>query len=100
MDQAVVDEVAGGIGAIVTLMRRKAPAATIIAMGVTPRRDRTGGMTVMPTIDAINSRLAMFADGARIRYVNINARLTAGSGALAEGVTVAGLHLSVAGYQI
>jgi lysophospholipase L1-like esterase len=100
VDQAVVDEVASGIGAIVTVMRRKVPAATIIVTGVTPRRDRSGGMTLMPTIDAINSRLALLADNRRIRYVNINNRLTDGNGVLAEGVTVDGLHLSVAGYQI
>ena len=80
--------------------RRKVPAATIIVTGVTPRRDRSGGMTLMPTIDAINSRLALLADNRRIRYVNINNRLTDGNGVLAEGVTVDGLHLSVAGYQI
>jgi len=100
VDQAAVREVVQGTRAILDVMRQKAPGAVVIVTGVTPRRDRSGGMTLMPTIDAINSRLAMLADGRRIRYININDRLTGRNGALAEGVTVDGLHLSAAGYQI
>jgi len=54
----------------------------------------------MPTIDAINERYAQFADGRRIRYVNINAQLARADGAPREGVTVDGLHLSLIGYQV
>jgi lysophospholipase L1-like esterase len=100
IDDAAVTEVVEGIRAILDVMRQKAPAATVILTAITPRRDRTGGMTLAPTIDAINNRLAMLADGRRIRYVNINGKLTDRNGALAEGMTVDGLHLSVAGYQI
>ena len=53
VDTAVVNEVAQGIGAILSVMRAKAPGATIVLTGVTPRRDRNGGTTVMATIDAI-----------------------------------------------
>jgi len=100
VDEALVREVVQGTRAILDVMRQKAPGAVVIVTGVTPRRDRSGGMTRMPTIDAINSRLATLADGRRIRYINVNDRLTGRNGALAEGVTVDGLHLSVAGYQI
>jgi lysophospholipase L1-like esterase len=54
----------------------------------------------MPTIDAINKRYARFANGSGIRYVNINAQLARADGAPREGVTVDGLHLSLAGYQV
>jgi len=100
VDAAVVNEVVEGIGAIVSVMRAKAPGATIVITGVTPRRDRNGGTTVMTTIDAINTRLASLATGPRIRYVDINGRLATRDGVLVDGVTVDGLHLSVAGYQI
>jgi lysophospholipase L1-like esterase len=100
VDGAVVEEVASGIRAIVGVMRAKAPEAAIVLTGVTPRRDRDGGTTLMPTIDAINTRIAAFADGVRARYVNINRRLATASGALVDGMTVDGLHLSVAGYQV
>lgn len=100
VEAAVVAEVADGIRAIVNVMREKAPNATVIVTGVTPRRDRDGGASAMPTIDAINVRLATLADGRRVRYININDRLADGNGVLRDGVTVDGLHLSVAGYQI
>jgi len=100
VDTAVVDEVADGIRALVFVMRAKAPEATIVLTGVTPRRDRNGGSTVMLTIEAINTRMAALADGVRVRYLNINGRLAGPGGVLVEGMTVDGLHLSVAGYQV
>ena len=100
VDTAVVEEVAGGINAIVAVMRAKAPDATVVLTGVTPRRDRNGGTTLMPTIDAINTRIAALADGARVRYININSRLSRSDGVLVDGMTVDGLHFSVAGYQV
>ncbi|HXD73566.1 MAG TPA: GDSL-type esterase/lipase family protein [Vicinamibacterales bacterium] len=100
VDAAAVDEVAGGIAAILRVMREKAPDATIVLTGVTPRRDRNRAMSLMPTIDAINNRLAAMSDGTRVRYIDINARLLAADGSLRDGVTVDGLHLSVTGYQV
>src|SRR5439155_20733625 len=44
--------------------------------------------------------VAAFADGKRLRYLNINAQLTDASGNLLDGTTVDGLHLSVKGYQV
>jgi lysophospholipase L1-like esterase len=71
----------------------------VILMGITPRNDR-GSTSKMPMIDSINANLATFADGKRVRYVNINDKLAGPDGKLFEGVTVDGLHLSVRGYQI
>jgi hypothetical protein len=54
----------------------------------------------MPAIDQANSRIATFADGETIVYLDINEKLTDRNGRLLDGVTEDGLHLSVAGYQI
>ena len=99
IDTAVVDNVLSGVAAIRDVIQRKAPAATQIVMGITPRTDSSGGASVMPTIDAINEGLARLADGRRIRYVNINRELARPDGAPRDGVTVDGLHLSATGYQ-
>jgi lysophospholipase L1-like esterase len=80
--------------------QKKALGATVILMGITPRSDSLDGASVMPTIDAINERYASLADGRRVRYLNINHNLAKADGAPREGVTVDGLHLSVAGYQV
>ena len=100
VDALVVENVANGMAAILDVMRGKAPDASVILMGITPRTDANGGASVMPTIDAINDRLARLADGRRIRYVNINGQLSRADGAPRDGVTGDGLHLSLAGYQV
>jgi lysophospholipase L1-like esterase len=93
-----VADVPRGIKAIIELCRRKAPKANIILMGITPRNDN---MAVMPVIDEINRRIAKFADGKRVRYVNLNDRLADGEGRLYEGMTNRDmLHLDVKGYQV
>jgi lysophospholipase L1-like esterase len=63
IDAVVVENVTSGMRAMLELMQRKAPDATVILMGITPRTDSRGGASVMPTIDAINERYARFADG-------------------------------------
>jgi lysophospholipase L1-like esterase len=96
--EARAADVTRGIKAILETFRRKAPRATIILMGITPRNDN---MAVMPLIDRINARIAKFADGKKVRYLNINDRLADKDGKLYEGMTAGdGLHLDVKGYQV
>jgi len=97
-EEAKIDDVARGIKATLDLMRQKAPEATIILMGITPRND--GGTEIVPVIDKINARISRFADGNKIRYLNINAQLVDQDGRLLDGMTVDRLHLSVQGYQV
>lgn len=97
-DHARIDEISRGIKAIVDLARKKAPQATIILMGITPRNDN---IAVMPTINGINAKIAKLANGKSIRYIDINDRLADANGKLFEGVTDPDkLHLSLKGYQI
>jgi cephalosporin-C deacetylase-like acetyl esterase/lysophospholipase L1-like esterase len=93
-----VADITRGIRAILDVCLKKAPAATIILMGITPRNDN---MAVMAIINQINLNIAKFADGKRIRYVNINDRLADSNGKLFDGMTVRdGLHLDLKGYQV
>ena len=93
-----VDDTTRGIKAILDTCSRKAPEATIVLMGITPRNDN---MTVMPIINKINARIAKFANGKKIRYLNINDRLADKDGRLFEGMANKdGLHLDVKGYQV
>ena len=98
-DASKVEEVTIGIHAILDFMQQKAPEATIILTGITPRNGRDGSAAIVPTINKINDRISKFADGKRIRYVNINDKLADADGKLFDGVTVDGLHLSAKGYQ-
>jgi cephalosporin-C deacetylase len=93
-----VADITRGIKAILDLCRRKAPHATIVLMGITPRNDN---MAVMAIIRRVNHNIARFADGRTIRYVNINDRLADKEGKFFEGmVNRDGLHLDVKGYQV
>lgn len=96
-DAAKIADVTRGIKAIVELCRQKAPEATVILTAIFPRNDNPA---VMPEIDRINANIALFADGKKVRYLNVNDRLADPSGRLFEGVMMDGLHPTVKGYQI
>jgi lysophospholipase L1-like esterase len=96
---AKVSAITKGIKALLDTMRDKTPEATIILMGILPRNDGVEPTAVMPSINKINENIAKFADGKRIRYLNINDKLAAKDGKLLEGMTEDRLHLSLKGYQ-
>jgi lysophospholipase L1-like esterase len=89
-------EVARGVAAVVRELRKRAPQATVLVMGVTPRDDNPA---VMPIIDAANTQIAKLADGKSVRYVNINDRLAFPDGTLRDGMSPDGLHFTVQAYQ-
>ncbi|MHB8636527.1 MAG: GDSL-type esterase/lipase family protein [Fimbriimonadaceae bacterium] len=90
-------EVARGVEAIVKVCQEKAPAATVIVTAIFPRNDN---MTYLPTIAKANRALAKFADGKRVRFLDVNSQLADSTGKLYEGMTVDHLHPSPKGYQI
>src|SRR5262249_25297470 len=92
-------EIARGVKAILDVCRRKAPNATIVLTAIFPRND---DIAVMPTINRINERLAQFADGAQVRFLDINDRLADADGRLFDGVLNENdkLHPTIKGYQI
>jgi lysophospholipase L1-like esterase len=97
-DDPNVADVTRGIKALLDVCRQKAPEATIVLMGITPRNDN---MELMLIIRQINANIARFADGKKIRYLNINDKLADAEDHLLEGMANAdGLHLDVKGYQV
>ena len=95
-DEKVAD-ITRGIKALIDRCRQKAPNATIILTGIFPRSDN---LAVVPEITRINAHIARFADGQRIRYININDKLADSTGKLLDGMTGDGLHPTIRGYQI
>jgi lysophospholipase L1-like esterase len=71
-DDTRVAGITTGLRAIVDTCRQKAPNAKIVFMGVTPRNDN---IAVMSIINQVNDAIARFADGKKIRYLNINDKL-------------------------
>jgi lysophospholipase L1-like esterase len=66
-------------------------------MGITPRNDRPA---LLSTINKINERIAQFADGKKVRYLDINDKLADKDGVLLEGMSPDRLHLTAKGYQV
>ncbi|MEO8337796.1 MAG: GDSL-type esterase/lipase family protein [bacterium] len=95
-DEKVAD-ITRGVKALLDLCRIKAPNATIILTGIFPRNDN---MAVVPEIDRINANLERFADGKRVRYINVNDKLASADGVLFDGMTMDKLHPTVKGYQL
>jgi lysophospholipase L1-like esterase len=54
----------------------------------------------MPTINKINANLAKFADGRKIRFLNVNDKLADKDGKLFEGMMGDQLHPTLKGYQV
>jgi lysophospholipase L1-like esterase len=97
-DADKIADITRGIQAIVAAMQEKAPAATIILTGIFPRNDN---IAMMPTINKINKNLARLADGKKIRYLNINAKLGDTSGKLFPGMmNPDNIHPTVKAYQL
>ena len=98
-DERTIAEIARGIKAILEVCQRKASGATIILTAIFPRNDN---MAVMTTIGRINQALATFADGKRVRFLDINAHLADTNGVLIEGLFNERdkLHPTIEGYQI
>jgi lysophospholipase L1-like esterase len=96
-DDMRVEDISRGIKAVLDVIRSKAPRTTIILTAIFPRNDN---MAVMPIINRINSRIATFADGKTIRFLNINDRLADAGGRLFDGMMHDSLHPTVQGYQV
>jgi lysophospholipase L1-like esterase len=94
---AKTEDVTHGLEAIVRMIRKKAPASTIVVMGIFPRNDN---MALMPVIDRINGNLSRFADGRTVRYLNINGKFAGDDGRLFEGMMDDKLHPTVQAYQV
>ena len=97
-DEAKAGDITRGVQAILRVLQEKAPAATIIVMGIFPRNDNPA---FMPIIDKINHKLSEAADGKKIRYLNINEKLADHNGMLFDGMMNPDkLHPTVKAYQV
>jgi lysophospholipase L1-like esterase len=99
-ESAQVEEVVSGLRAVLAVIHEKAPAAKVVLMGITPRKDRSGAPAHVATIRKINQGYAGLADGKAIRFIDLSDRLGDADGKPLEGMTVDGLHLSAKGYQV
>jgi (4-O-methyl)-D-glucuronate---lignin esterase len=97
-DDAKVADITAGLKALVDTMRAKAPNATLILTAIFPRNDN---IAVMSTINKINQNISKFADGRKVRFLNINDKLADKNGKLFDGIMNPDqLHPAIKGYQV
>ena len=86
-----------GLRKIVDICQEKAPNAVIVLTAIFPRNDN---MSAVPTIFKIDEDMAKWADGKKIRFLNVNDKLADKDGRQFPGLFVDRLHPTVKGYQI
>ncbi len=95
---ATAADITRGLQAIINTIREKAPEATVVVTGVFPRTDIPSAVA---TINQVNDNLARLADGQKIRFLNVNGKMTDRDGKFYPGVMNAdNLHPGVKGYEI
>jgi len=94
---AQLDDIAKGYRALVNRCQALAPDATVVLTAVFPRNDNPA---VYPAIRRLNQDIAGLADGARIRFLDVNAGLADAAGILRDGMTVDRLHPTLEGYHV
>jgi lysophospholipase L1-like esterase len=92
-------DVARGVGAVVAGIRKKAPAAKILLLGIFPR-DKAAGTTARKKIAEANEAIARLADGKMVVYHDIGKAFLAADGTLPADVMPDALHLSEKGYVL
>ncbi len=88
-----------GVGAVVALVRKKAPGAKVLLLGMFPR-DKAAGTAFRKQITEANEGIAKIADGKTVVYLDIGKRFLADGGTLPADVMPDALHLSEKGYGI
>jgi lysophospholipase L1-like esterase len=92
-------DVAKGVGAVVAAVRRKAPDAKVLLLGIFPR-DKAAGTAARKKIAEANEAVAKLADGTAVVYRDIGKAFLAADGSLPADVMPDALHLSEKGYAL
>jgi beta-glucosidase len=92
-------DIAHGISAILERLRGKFPGTRVLLLGTFPK-DRVPGTPDRRKIQAVNSLIAQFNDGQRVRFLDLSGRLLDQAGVLAPEVSQDGVHLTPQGYQL
>lgn len=102
------EQIAGGIKAIITELKRQKPQMKILLLGVFPRCGGGVGKDaavcpadkLQPKIKAINDIISKYDDGKTVFYKDIGVKFLDAKGGLDRKIMPDFLHLSPAGYEI
>lgn len=97
--QCSAEQTAEGVQRIVETLRQKTPAAKILLLGIFPR-GATPADAMRQQNEATNARIAKFADGQSVHYLDVGKSFLAADGTLSKDIMPDLLHLSPKGYQL
>ncbi len=92
------EEIAEGIGAVVSLLRKCFPESRILLLGVFPRGRASD--PVRQTIREINNTISKLDDGEKVHYLDIGERFLNADKNIPADVMSDSLHPSSKGYEI
>ena len=95
---ATPDNVARGVAAIVDTVRERLPNAIVVLNAILPRG--TPSDPVRTKLADVNSRLAAFADGTHVRWLDAGGAFVDADGAIPAALMPDKLHPSTAGYEV
>jgi lysophospholipase L1-like esterase len=93
------DDIAEGDRLIVEEFKKHQPQAKVLVLGIFPRAAQPTS-PYRASIKAINEKLAKFADGKQVFYLDIGDKFLQPDGTLSTEVMADGLHPTAKGYQI
>jgi len=88
-----------GVEAVVATIKKKAPGAKVLLVGIFPR-DKAAGTGFRKKIIEANEALAKIADGKAVVYVDIGKKFLTDDGTLTPEIMPDALHLSEKGYSV
>ncbi|AMV27246.1 GDSL-like Lipase/Acylhydrolase [Gemmata sp. SH-PL17] len=88
-----------GVTAVVTSVRKKAPDAKILLLGIFPR-DKAAGTAFRKKITEANEAISKLGDGKSVVYLDIGKKFLTDDGTLSADIMPDALHLSEKGYGI
>jgi lysophospholipase L1-like esterase len=101
------EQIAAADRKIVQMIRTKLPETKVLVLAVFPRgprKNRDGTPEAwekrMEIIQAVNKDLAQLDDGAKVRFLDINARFLGNDGTIPNIIMPDQLHPNAAGYQL
>ena len=93
------EQIAAGIREILNALAEKCPRSKVLLLGILPRGPDVAD-PIRLKCEAVNALLPALADGQRVHFLNVNAKLLAADGTLPKELAPDLLHLSAKGYSL
>jgi lysophospholipase L1-like esterase len=94
-----VEQIAGGITAIVKELRKQKPGVKVLLLGIFPRSEKPDAPQ-RDKIKKINEIISKLDDGSHVKYLDIGEKFLEPDGTLSRAIMPDFLHLSAKGYTI